>query len=427
MSYVRCLEGIGSGAEYPADTIMNTCPVDGRPVAIRYNLDRLRSDQSIPPWYEHERPDMWRFGGLLPLDSSDPADRSDIVSLGEGATPCLDYPEHPAAQRGSFRLQVKNEGRYAPAGNPTGSFKDRGMAMVVSMARRLGVERLAVPTQGNAGDALAEYGVAAGLEVGVGMPIDTDRPILGKVATYEKVHDEVGLTVVKGTIQEAGDAVETTYLKEGFFNVATFQEPSWRIEGKKTMGLELAEPAAPSGEWTVPDVIVYPTGGGTGILGMWKAFEELEALGLIGSERPRMVAVQSQETAPLVDAFRRGDADTTPVAPGDTMATGLNVTDGIGHFRVLDILYESGGHAIAIPESSTAAALQRTYHEKGWCVYPEGLPALPPSTRCSIATSFRRATKWRYSIRRRSKNIFQTPGTFCNLFYNSDAAYISSA
>jgi threonine synthase len=376
MSYVRCLQGIQSGATYPADRVMNTCPVDGRPVAIRYDLDDLRSDRPVPSWYHPDRADMWRFGGLLPLDINDPEDRSHVVSLGEGATPQLDYPEHPAAQRGSFRLQIKDEGRYGVDGNPTGSFKDRGMAMVVSMAQRLGLEALAVPTQGNAGDSLTTYGVEAGLEVGIGMPRDTDMPILGKVAAYEKMHDMVDLTVVEGTIQEAGDAVEREYLDEGYFLVATFQEPGWRIDGKKTMGLELAEPSAPDGEWTVPDVIVYPTGGGTGILGMWKAFEELEALGLIGPERPRMVSVQSTETAPIVEAFQRDEEDTTPVEPGETIATGLNVADGIGHFRVLEILYESDGHAIAIPEAETSAALRRAYEEKGLWICPEGAACL---------------------------------------------------
>ena len=376
MSHVRCLEGLSSGAEYPADAVMNTCPVDGRPVAIRYDLDALRSDRPVPPWYHPDRSDLWRFGGLLPLDIADPNDERHVVSLGAGATPRLDYPEHPAAQRGSFRLQIKDEGRYPPEGNPTGSFKDRGMAMVVSMARRLGVERLAVPTQGNAGDALAEYGVAANLDVGIGMPRSTDLPILGKVAAYNKTEDNVSLTVVDGTIREAGGAVQSTYLENGFFNVATFQEPGWRIEGKKTMGLELAEPNAPSGPWSLPDVIVYPTGGGTGIVGMWKAFEELDALGLIGPERPRMVSVQTTETAPIVDAFQRGDADTTPVEPGETIATGLNVAEGIGHFRVLEILYESDGHAISVSDPSIASALQRTYHEKGWWMCPEGAACL---------------------------------------------------
>lgn len=383
MSYVRCLEGLHSGETYPADRVMNTCPVDGRPVVIRYDLDRLRFEESVPPWYHPEREDMWRFGGLLPLDIDDPEDREHIVSLEEGNTPCIDYSEYSTAQQCDFHLQIKDEGRFTPdpGGNPTGAFKDRGMAVVVSMARWLGLDRLAVPTQGNAGDALAEYGVAANLEVGIGMPRSTDRPILGKVAAYEKLYDNVDLTVVEGTIQEAGDAVESTYLEEGYFNVATFQEPGWRIDGKKTMGLELAEPEAPDGPWTVPDVIVYPTGGGTGMLGMWKAFNELEALGLLGSERPRMVSVQSTETAPIVEAFEEGASDTTPVEPGSTVATGLNVADGIGHARVLEILYESNGHAVAVPEEDTCAALQRAYHDHGWWLCPEGaacLAALDP-------------------------------------------------
>lgn len=383
MSYVRCLEGLHSGAVYEPDRLLNTCPVDNRPLTLRYDLDRLRTEGAVPPWYHPNRQDMWRFGGLLPLDIDNPDDQPHIVSLGEGTTPRIDYSEHPTAQRGRFRLQIKDEGCFShePGGNPTQSFKDRGMAMVVSMAQRLGLDRLAVPTQGNAGDALAEYGVAAGLEVGIGMPRDTDMPILGKVAAYEKLYDEVDLTVVDGTIQEAGDAVASTYLNDGYFNVATFQEPGWRIEGKKTMGLELAEPNAPDGPWTVPDVIVYPTGGGTGMLGMWKAFNELEALGLLGPERPRMVSVQSTETAPLVDAFEQGTSDTEPADPGSTIATGLNVAYGIGHARVLEILYESDGHAIAVPEESIAAALQRAYRDRGWWVCPEGaacLAALDP-------------------------------------------------
>lgn len=378
MSYVRCLEGIHSGAEYPSDRLLNTCPVDNRPLTIRYEMDRLRTQGAVPPWYHPEREDMWRFGGLLPLDIDDPDDEPFIVSLGEGNTPCIDYSEHPTAQRGSFRLQIKDEGRFPheSGGNPTQSFKDRGMAMVVSMARRLGLHRLAVPTQGNAGDALAEYGVAAELDVGIGMPRSTDLPILGKVAAYEKLYDNVHLTLVDGTIQEAGDAVQSTYLDEGYFKVATFEEPGWRIEGKKTMGLELAEPDAPDGEWSVPDVIVYPTGGGTGLLGMWKAFNELEELGLLGPERPRMVSVQSTETSPIVDAFEQGASDTEPAEPGSTVATGLNVAHGIGHARVLEILYESNGHAIAVPEESIGAALQRAYRDRGWWMCPEGAACL---------------------------------------------------
>jgi len=382
MSYVRCLRGIGSGAEYPPDRPMHLCEEDGRPVEMIYDLERLQADHPDAGWYGPDRGDMWRFGPLLPLDPTNSHDAPHVVSLGEGYTPHLNYSDHPVAQQHGFHLTVKDEGkpRDGYGANPTQSFKDRGMAVVASMAQRLGLDKLAVPTQGNAGDSLTEYGVAAGLEVAIGMPKDTDLPILGKVAAYEKLHENVHLDVVEGTIAEAGEHVAQEYLSDGYFTVATFQEPGWRIEGKKTMGLELAEPRGADEAWSLPDVVIYPTGGGTGLLGMWKAFGELEALGLI-EEKPRMVGIQSVETAPIVDAFHAGAPDTTPAEPGDTMATGLNVADGIGHFRVLEILRESNGHALAVDESAIAAALQAAYHETGWWLCPEGaacLAALEP-------------------------------------------------
>lgn len=387
MSYVRCLRGISSGVEYSPDRPMHLCEEDGRPVEMIYDLDRLQADYPDGSWRDSERPDMWRFGPLLPLDPNDEGDREHIITLGAGHTPRLSYSGHPVAQDAGFDLTIKEEGRAHEGygANPTQSFKDRGMASVVSMAKRLGIGRLAVPTQGNAGDALVEYGVAADLEVAVGMPQTTDLPILGKVAASEKLHpDQVQLDVTEGTISEAGELVAEKYLSDGYFNVATFKEPGWRIEGKKTMGLELAEPDEAGGAWSLPDVILYPTGGGTGVLGMWKAFDELEALGLIdAADRPRMVSVQSSETAPVVRAFEEGAADTTPVDPGDTLATGLNVAGGVGHFRVLEILYESEGHAIAVSEEALAEAFQEVYRAKGWWITSEGaacLAALEPLT-----------------------------------------------
>jgi threonine synthase len=197
-------------------------------------------------------------------------------------------------------------------------------------------------------------------------------PILGKVAAYARFYDTVTLDVVKGTIREAGELVKQKYLPRGYFNVATFQEPGWRIEGKKTMGLELAEPIREGEPWDLPDVIIYPTGGGTGILGIWKAFDELEALGLIDEKRPRIVSVQSDRTAPIVEAFASGALDTSPVTPGQTLATGLNVPGGIGHFRVLEILRASCGTAIAVPESAIAETLRTVYASKRWWISPEG-------------------------------------------------------
>jgi threonine synthase len=369
MSYVTSLRGIGSGACYARDRLMNVCLVDGRPLEMRLDLDRLRHDRPDAGWYRPERRDMWRFGALLALDPDDPLDRAHIVSLGEGATPVLDYSDHPLARRAGFTLEIKDESR-----NPTGSFKDRGMSMVASQARRFGVRRLAIPTQGNAGDSLVEYALRAGMEVAVAMPEDTPAAIRERVQARAQETRRVRCELVRGTIREAGALIRERYLPEGYFNVATFQEPGWRIEGKKTLGLELAEPR--DGAWRTPDVIVYPTGGGTGVLGMWKAFDELAALGLIDERRPRMVSVQSAGTAPIVRAFEAGARDTQPCIPGNTLAVGLNVPGGIGHFRVLEILRESGGGALAVDESALAAAWREARRDKGWRLAPEGAAAL---------------------------------------------------
>jgi threonine synthase len=383
MSYVRCLRGTGSGREYPADRLMNLDPLDNRPVEVILDLERLARERPGLGWYHPERRDLWRFGALLPLDVADPADQGHIVALGEGHTPLREYAEHPVARKVGLRLQVKDEGKPEPGygANPTQSFKDRGMAMAVSMARRFGLKKLVVPTQGNAGDSLLEYSHAAGLETAVIMPIDTPMPIQGRVAAFAARSKAVRLELVEGTIREAGARMRERYLPEGYFNVATFQEPGWRIEGKKTLGLELAEPAGGESRWRVPDVIVYPTGGGTGVLGMWKAFAELEALGLIGSERPRMICVQSAATAPIVEAFERGAADTAAAAAGKTLCFGLNVPGGVGHFKVLEIIRASGGCAVRVEEARMEAALSAVWREKRWWICPEGaacLAALEP-------------------------------------------------
>jgi threonine synthase len=373
MSYVSHVRGLGSGIEYAADTPMNLDPADGRPVEIILDLERLAHDQPNLGWYHPSRRDLWRFGALLPLDIAHPDDRQHIVTLGEGATPLRDYSDHPLARQIGCTLQIKDEGKAEPGygANPTQSFKDRGMAMSVSMARRFGLRKLVIPTQGNAGDSLLEYGLAGGMEVAVIMPEDTPMPILGRVAAMALQRPDVTLDLVSGTIREAGALMREKYLPMGYFNVATFQEPGWRIEGKKTLGLELAEPLPGSRAWRVPDVIIYPTGGGTGVLGMWKAFAELEALGVIGSARPRMICVQSAVTPPIVDAWRSGALDSTPVSGGATLCTGLNVPGGVGHFKVLEIIRASGGCALAVEEADTAAALRGVWHTKHWWICPE--------------------------------------------------------
>ncbi len=383
MTYADHLRGTKSDVEYPIDKLMNLDPVDGKPVEIILDLERLAHDKPNFGWYHPERHDMWRFGALLALDIDNPEDRTYIVPLGEGHTPLRDYSDHPLARSLGFTLQIKDEGKAEPGygANPTQSFKDRGMAMTVAMARRFGLKKLVIPTQGNAGDSLVEYALAGGLDAAVIMPDDTPMPIQGRIAAMSLRSSQITLELVKGTIREAGALMREKYLPQGYFNVATFQEPGWRIEGKKTLGLELAEPLPGTTEWQVPDVIVYPTGGGTGVLGMWKAFDELETLGVIGSERPRMICVQSAETPPIVEAWQSGAADTTAVSAGKTLAVGLNVPGGVGHFKVLDIIRASGGCALAVEEADTAAALQNVWHDKHWWVCPEGaacLAALEP-------------------------------------------------
>jgi threonine synthase len=241
---IACLKCTACGTEYPADTLMNLCPLDQRPVEIIIDLERLKSEMPDSAWYQPQRKDMWR--GLLPLNMGDPSDRSHIVTLGEGNTPLLDYGDYPPARKAGITLGVKDEGK-AHAGfgaNPTQSFKDRGMAMTASMARRHSLEKLAVPTQGNAGDSLCEYARAAGLSVVVAMPDDTPMPIFGRIAAMAHASDRFNLEVVTGTIREAGELLKKKWIPNGWFSVATFQEPGWRIEGKKTLGLELAEPPA---------------------------------------------------------------------------------------------------------------------------------------------------------------------------------------
>lgn len=386
MRYFSHLECPTCGATYPKGSVMNLCPADGRPVQVRIDLERLRRERGRDGFWDPDRRDLWRFGGLLPLDASDPEDARHVVSLGEGCTPSIDYADHPLAAKLGLALEVKDEGKPYPGygANPTLSFKDRGMAMTAAMARAHGLTKLAVPTQGNAGDSLAAYAVAAGLQAAVVMSPDTDRPILAAVAALAKLHpDRVVLELVEGTIIECGARVREHYIPRGWFNVATFQEPGWRTEGKKTLGLEMAEPRGDrlaSRAWKLPDVIVYPTGGGTGIVGMAKAFDELEALGLVGPERPRFICVQSAATTPLVRAMEAGAEDVAAASPGWTIATGLNVARNVGHVNVLAILRATGGAALAVDDPEIRQTIREEWRRRRFAWSPEGaatLAALP--------------------------------------------------
>lgn len=358
---------------------MNLCPVDDRPVEVIIDTDKVTQSYSSKPWLNPDIRSMWRYGPLLPLDINDEKDRQSIVTFNEGFTPQIPLYHHPLTEKYLFKLFLKDEGQPHPGygANPTGSFKDRGMSMAISMAKHYGINKVVVPTQGNAGDSLTEYALKAGMEAVVIMPDDTPMPILGKVSALAQMNPQVTLELVKGTIKEAGALMKEKYLPQGFFNMATFQEPGWRIEGKKTLGYELAEPEDdPKAEWKLPDVILYPTGGGTGILGMWKAFDELQSLGVIGHHRPKIISVQSSATAPLVNAFEKDDADTQAVNAGQTVATGLNVPGGVGHFKVLEIVRQSGGAAIAVDEAAIAKHLKYVYHNYSIWICPEGAATL---------------------------------------------------
>ena len=385
MSYVKAIKCTRCGKEYPRGQLLNLCPVDERPLELIIDIERIKYDKPDFSWYHPELKSMWRFGSLLGLDIDERSDSNNIISLGEGFTPELPLHNHPTARKHGFELLLKDEGQPHKGwgSNPTGSFKDRGMSMAISMAKHHGIQKVVVPTQGNAGDSLVEYALKADIASVIIMPNDTPMPILGRVSALARMQDKVELELVKGTIKEAGILMKEKYLPRGYFNMATFQEPGWRIEGKKTLGLELAEPEKGRSQiWRLPDVVLYPTGGGTGILGMWKAFDEMEALGLTDGKRPRIISVQSKMTAPVVNAFIKGESDTSPVEPGVTLATGLNVPGGVGHFKVLDILYQSGGMAIAVDEESIARNLKQTYREYGIWICPEGaatLAALEPA------------------------------------------------
>ncbi|MEM6455660.1 MAG: threonine synthase [Acidobacteriota bacterium] len=319
-------------ARLDADRLHGVSP-DGAPILVRYDLDALgrtidRDAMARRP------PGLWRYRPLLPV-----RDPSTIVSLGEGETPLLSLPQPP----GAAPLYVKDEGRL-----PTGSFKARGLALAVAMARHFGVRRVAMPSNGNAGAALAAYGVRGGLDVTVVCPRATPAVNRAEIALHG-----ARLLEIDGLIDDGGRFVAAGERRGLWFNVSTLREP-YRIEGKKTMGLELAQQLG----WRLPDVILYPTGGGTGLIGMWKAFAELRALGWIEGDLPRMVAVQSTGCAPIVRAFEAGaETATRWENPAPTMAYGIRVPAALGDFLILRALRESDGFAIAVDEASIVESL----------------------------------------------------------------------
>jgi threonine synthase len=325
------LQGALSGESYPADELIGLDPGDERPLLARYDIERAARTLTEKSLGQRRTGGLWRWAELLPM-----RDGSNVVYLGEGDTPLLSQSRLGEALSVP-RLATKAEGL-----NPTGSFKARGMAVAVSRAVELGVTSFIVPSAGNAAGALAAYGAAAGAQVTVLTPVDATL-----VNQQEVLAMGARLVLVRGLISDCGKISAALAPKIGAFDVSTLKEP-YRVEGKKTMGLELAEQRG----WRLPDVIVYPTGGGTGLVGMWKAFQELETLGLIGPDRPRMVSVQSEGCAPIVRAFEAGDRFAEPWQNAKTRASGIRVPSAVGDFLILDALRESGGTAVAVSEDS---------------------------------------------------------------------------
>jgi threonine synthase len=346
-----------TGTRYDPDRIYNLSDA-GWPLLVRYDLTGVAAAMTAEALAARPR-DLWRWRELLPVRRAE-----DIVSLGESETPLVPLARI-GARLGLADLLVKDEGRL-----PTGSFKARGLVMAVSMARALGLTRIAMPTNGNAGAALAAYGARAGMEIIVFCPDDTPEINVREIAAY-------GARVyrVNGLIDDCGKLVGEGAREGRWFDMSTLKEP-YRIEGKKTMGLELVEQLG----WRVPDAIFYPTGGGTGLIGMWKAFAELEAIGLIGPERPLMVAVQAEGCAPIVRAFEAGEEHAPRWEDAHTIAAGIRVPKAIGDFLILRAVRESKGFAMAVSDEAILAAVDSAAAEDGQMLCPEGGATLAACT-----------------------------------------------
>jgi threonine synthase len=345
-NFVTHLECSATGERYEAGRLHNLSRA-GKPLLVRYDLAGVKRALTKNALKERA-PDLWRYRELLPV-----REHANIVNLGEAMTPLIRIRSEGVGGE----VIVKDEGRL-----PTGSFKARGVALAVSMAKELGVTRLAMPTNGNAGAALAAYGSRAGMRTTVFCPDDTPEINVREIAAQ-------GATVyrVNGLIDQCGRLVAQGREATGWFDVSTLKEP-YRIEGKKTMGFELAEQLG----WELPDVIFYPTGGGTGLIGMWKAFAELEAIGFIGAKRPRMVAVQASGCAPIVRAFEAGETHAARWENAHTIAMGIRVPAAIGDFLILAAVRESGGYAIAVDDEDIVASLNAVAKQEGFLMCPEG-------------------------------------------------------
>ncbi len=340
---------------YETGQLHNLCPSCGKPLLVHYDLERAATTLTRTALAGRSAT-LWRYREVLPVTQEE-----NVTTLGEGWTPLV-HAQRLGERVSMPRLYIKDE-----ALNPTASFKARGMAVAVSMAKELGARKLAVPSAGNAAGALAAYAAKAGLEAFIFMPKDVPSANLIECEQFG-----AHVTLVDGLITDCGRIVAERKEAEGWFDMSTLKEP-YRLEGKKTMGYELAEQLG----WELPDVVLYPTGGGTGLIGMWKAFDEMERLGWIGSKRPRMVTVQAEGCAPIVQAWVSGSTIGAEIANPQTVAAGLRVPKAVGDFLMLDILRRSGGCAVSVSDADLLAAVHEIGAAEGILPAPEGAACLP--------------------------------------------------
>lgn len=347
--FLTHLECSKTGKSYDSDSLQNLSDV-GAPLLARYDLDQIKQILNRHD-FQHREPNMWRYRELLPVD--EPFRK---ISLGEGFTP-LRKVETLGKKVGMDQLFIKDESM-----NPTGSFKARGISSAISAALQRGAKAFAIPSAGNAAGALAAYAADAGVEAHVFMPDDTPKAFRME-CDYYGAHVEL----VDGLITDCGRMVQERKEKEGWYEVSTLKEP-YRLEGKKTMGYEMAEQF----NWELPDVVIYPTGGGTGLIGMWKAFDEMEKLGWIGEKRPRMISVQTEGCAPIVKAFENKMSSAEPWQNAQTVVSGLRVPHAVGDFLILGALYESDGQAVAVSDDELIAFSKMMARHTGIFPAPEG-------------------------------------------------------
>jgi len=353
-SYLTHLECTKCGEIFSCDDVHQTCPACGKVLYAKYDLKGAKQDLN-KAILKNRTPNMWRYFEVMPIKKE-----ANIISLGEGFTPLL-KATNLGKHIGCSDLFIKDEGA-----NPTGSFKDRGISAAISKAKELGKEKFSIPSAGNAGSSMAAYCAKGGLLAKVFMPKDAPEPNKNECILYG-----ANLNVVDGFINDAGKLSKEVSSREGLFDVSTLKEP-YRAEGKKTMGYELAEQF----NWELPDSIVYPTGGGTGIVGMWKAFDEMEKMGWIGSSRPKMICVQSEGCAPIVRAFVNGDEHASPWENPETIAAGIRVPVAIGDYLILQALRESLGTAVTVSDKEIQDSLKQITSFEGIFACPEGAATL---------------------------------------------------